>query len=62
MASRVPFGMAVPGSFKSPLRFAPATIPVTAGKNTAKTEKKFVGVPFKGSYCGQIFEFKEYQL
>ena len=32
-------------TFKSPLKFAPATIPVTAGKNTAKTEKKFSDVP-----------------
>ena len=32
--------MAVAGSFKSPDKFAPATIPVTAGKNTPNTEKK----------------------
>ena len=36
----LPFGMAVAGSFKSPDRFAPATIPVTAGKNTPNTLKK----------------------
>lgn len=40
IAKRVPLGMAVPGSFKSPDMFAPAIIPVVAGKNTAKTEKK----------------------
>ena len=40
MARRVPLGMAVVGSFKSPLMFAPATMPVTAGKKTAKTLKK----------------------
>ena len=38
--SIVPFGMATAGSFKSPDKLAPATIPVTAGKNTPKTEKK----------------------
>ena len=36
----IPFGMATAGSFRSPDKFAPATIPVTAGKNTPKTEKK----------------------
>lgn len=32
--------MACEGSFKSPEIFAPAMMPVAAGKNTAKTEKK----------------------
>jgi hypothetical protein len=32
--------MAVAGSLRSPDRLAPATIPVTAGKKTPKTEKK----------------------
>ena len=30
----------LPGSFKSPEKFAPATIPVTAGKKILKTLKK----------------------
>jgi len=38
--SNLPFGIAVAGSFRSPDKFAPATIPVTAGKKTPKTEKK----------------------
>ena len=33
-------GMAMAGSLRSPDRLAPATIPVTAGKKTANTEKK----------------------
>ena len=44
---KLPFGMATAGSFKSPDRFAPATIPVTAGKKTPNTLKK-LGV-FSGS-------------
>ena len=36
----LPFGIAVAGSFRSPDKFAPATIPVTAGKNTPKSVKK----------------------
>jgi len=32
-------GMSTPGFLRSPLKLAPATIPVTAGKNTAKTLK-----------------------
>jgi len=32
-------GIAVAGSFKLPDMLAPAVIPVTAGKKTAKTEK-----------------------
>ena len=36
----VPLGMAVPGSLRSPDRFAPATIPVTAGKKTPNLERK----------------------
>ena len=33
----LPFGMATAGSFKSPDKLAPATIPVTAVKNTPNT-------------------------
>lgn len=37
----LPLGIALFGSFKSPLILAPAKIPMTDGKNTEKTEKKF---------------------
>ena len=40
MERRVPLGMAEDGSFRSPDRLAPATIPVTAVKNTPKVTKK----------------------
>ena len=36
-------GMAMAGSLRSPDRFAPATMPVTAGKKTANTEEETVG-------------------
>jgi hypothetical protein len=39
MARRVPFGMALCASRKSPEILAPAKIPVAAGKNMANTEK-----------------------
>ena len=35
--------MAMAGSLRSPDRFAPATMPVTAGKKTANTEEEAVG-------------------
>jgi len=44
-ASSVPCGMAMLGFFRSPDMFAPARIPVAAGKNTAKTVKKLCSVP-----------------
>ena len=37
MAHRVPVGILLFGSFNSPDMFAPAIIPVAAGKKTAKT-------------------------
>ena len=40
MAPNVPLGIASEGSFKSPDKLAPATIPVTAVKNTPNTYKK----------------------
>ena len=40
IAMKVPFGIAMAGSFRSPLMLAPAVIPVTAGKNTANTVQK----------------------
>ena len=40
MAKKVPLGMALPASLSSPLRLAPAAIPVTAGKNTASTLRR----------------------
>ena len=54
---RVPFGIASEGSFRSPLRFAPAIIPVTAGKKTANTVKKLVSPPVSGSKekLGMVF-------
>ena len=36
----LPLGIAVAGFFKSPDKFAPATMPVTAGKKTPNTVKK----------------------
>ena len=36
-ASRVPRGMLRPGFFRSPDMFAPAMMPVAAGKKTANT-------------------------
>lgn len=38
-ASKVPFGIELAGSFKSPEMLAPACSPVTDGKNIAKTLK-----------------------
>jgi hypothetical protein len=46
----LPLGMAVAGSFRSPDKFAPATIPVTAGKKTPKMEKK-EGVSLPSSFA-----------
>ena len=40
IAERVPCGIALRGFCKSPDRFAPAIMPVTAGKKTAKTSQK----------------------
>ena len=40
IAMKVPFGIAMAGSFRSPLMLAPAVIPVTAGKKTANTVQK----------------------
>jgi len=40
MAPSVPLGMASDGSFKSPDKLAPATIPVTAVKKTPNTSMK----------------------
>jgi len=39
-AYKVPFGMLTDGSLRSPEIFAPAIIPVTAGKNIPNTVKK----------------------
>ena len=41
IALNVPTGIALRGFFKSPDKLTPAIIPVTAGKKTAKTYKKF---------------------
>ena len=40
IAHKVPFGMLFCGSVKSPEMFAPAKIPVAAGKKIENTEKK----------------------
>jgi hypothetical protein len=58
MASRVPLGMAEVGSLRSPLRLAPATMPVTAGKKTAKTLKKLWFSPDSSLkvYWGRFYE------
>lgn len=45
IARIVPCGMDVEGSFKSPEMFAPARMPVAAGKKIAKTEKKSCSTP-----------------
>jgi len=42
MESKVPFGIDSAGSLRSPLRLAPAKIPVTAGKKMAKMLEKFL--------------------
>ncbi len=53
MASSVPRGMARLGFFNSPDMFAPAIIPVAAGKNTAKTvQKDMPGGDAMNSYAG----------
>ena len=39
IASRVPFGIAFSGSLRFPDMFAPASIPVAAGKKIANTVK-----------------------
>jgi hypothetical protein len=36
IANNVPLGIDSAGSLRSPLKLAPATIPLTAGKNIAK--------------------------
>ena len=43
MAARVPTGMEREGSLRSPDMLTPAIIPVTAGKNRAKTDQKGAG-------------------
>ena len=45
MANRVPFGIAVAGSFKSPDKLAPATIPVIK-KNLINKERIYGTVVF----------------
>ena len=46
IADIVPRGIALLGFFNSPDKFAPAIIPVTAGKNTANTCQKSVSSKF----------------
>ena len=53
-AISVPFGIAFCASFKSPLIFAPAMIPVLAGKKTLKSDTQ-LSVP---EYCGFTFAAK----
>ena len=47
-ALRVPTGMFLPGSLRSPLMLIPAKTPVAVGKNTPKTLKKLSPAVYEG--------------
>ena len=56
----LPLGIALFGSFKSPLILAPAKIPMTDGKNTENTEKKFSPSSHFGHKFALITEPKQF--